>query len=71
MLVLSLDTGWVALAFLPVSHHIEILNLPQANGMLERMHRQLTAALQARFTEASCMDELPIVLHGEKTVAVL
>ena len=37
---------------------------PQANGMVERMHRQLKAALEARLTGANWMDELPIVLLG-------
>ena len=37
---------------------------PQANGLVERMHRQLKAALKARLTDGAWMDELPIVLLG-------
>ena len=37
---------------------------PQANGMVERLHRQLKAALRARLQDTNWMDELPIVLLG-------
>ncbi|GFR71279.1 Gag pol polyprotein [Elysia marginata] len=37
---------------------------PQANGMVERLHRQLKAALKARTTGPDWFDELPIVLLG-------
>ena len=37
---------------------------PQANGMVERLHRQLKAALKARLTGPNWMDELPLVLLG-------
>ena len=37
---------------------------PQANGMVERMHRQLKAALKARLTSNDWMDDLPLVLLG-------
>jgi cleavage and polyadenylation specificity factor subunit 1 len=37
---------------------------PQANGMVERLHRQLKAALRARLQNANWMDELPLVLLG-------
>ena len=37
---------------------------PQSNGMVERMHRQLKAALKARLKDAAWMDELSIVLLG-------
>ena len=40
---------------------------PQANGMVERMHRQLKAALKARLNDASWMDELPLVLLGMRS----
>lgn len=37
---------------------------PQANGMVERLHRQLKAALKARTTTPNWFDELPMVLLG-------
>ena len=37
---------------------------PQANGMVERMHRQLKAALKARLTSNDWMEDLPLVLLG-------
>ena len=37
---------------------------PQANGMVERLHRQLKASLKARTTGANWFDELPMVLLG-------
>ena len=37
---------------------------PQANGMIERMHRQLKASLKARLTTSSWCTQLPIVLLG-------
>ncbi|GFR65581.1 Pol polyprotein [Elysia marginata] len=37
---------------------------PQSNGMVERFHRSLKAALKARLLEPGWMDELPIVLLG-------
>lgn len=37
---------------------------PQANGMVERFHRQLKASLKARTTSADWFAELPIVLLG-------
>ena len=40
---------------------------PQANGMVERLHRQLKAALMARTTDANWFDHLPFVLLGIRT----
>jgi hypothetical protein len=37
---------------------------PQANGMIERFHRQLKGALKARLASADWMDHLPVVLLG-------
>lgn len=37
---------------------------PQANGMVERWHRSLKAALMARLDSSSWVDELPTVLLG-------
>ena len=40
---------------------------PQANGMVERLHRQLKASLKARLSSPNWMDELPLVLLGIRT----
>ena len=40
---------------------------PQANGLVERFHRHLKAALKARLTDANWMDALPWVLLGIRT----
>lgn len=40
---------------------------PQANGMVERLHRQLKASLKARTTGPNWMSELPLVLLGIRT----
>ena len=40
---------------------------PQANGMIERIHRQLKNSLKARATHPRWMDELPFVLLGMRT----
>lgn len=40
---------------------------PQSNGIVERFHRSLKAALKARLTGPCWMDELPIVLLGIRT----
>ena len=40
---------------------------PQTNGMVERFHRQLKAALKAQPNPASWVDALPLVLLGIRT----
>jgi transposase InsO family protein len=40
---------------------------PQANGMVERMHRTLKGALKAKCVGPNWMDELPLVLLGIRT----
>jgi len=40
---------------------------PQANGMVERLHRQLKSALKTRTTDPYWMDHLPMVLLGIRT----
>ena len=40
---------------------------PQANGMIERLHRQLKNSLKARTTGPYWMDHLPMVLLGIRT----
>ena len=40
---------------------------PAANGLVERLHRQLKAALMARDEDANWMDHLPLVLLGIRT----
>ena len=37
---------------------------PQGNGMVERLHRQLKAAIMAREEKADWMEHLPLVLLG-------
>ena len=41
---------------------------PQANGIIERLHRQLKASLKVRLTGPDWMDELPLVLLGLRSV---
>ena len=41
---------------------------PQANGLVERLHRQLKAALMTRLTDTNWLDHLPWVLLGLRTV---
>ena len=40
---------------------------PQANGLVERFHRQLKGSLKARLQGPHWMDELPLVLLGIRT----
>ena len=40
---------------------------PQANGMVERLHRQLKASIKARAKGPNWMDELPLVLLDLRT----
>ena len=47
-------------------HHTTAYH-PQANGLVERFHRQLKAALRARLTDCNWVDELPWVLLGIRT----
>ena len=56
---------WTALSqLLGAQLHRTTAYHPQANGIVERFHRQLKAALRARLTGPSWMDELPFVLLG-------
>ena len=47
-------------------HHTTAFH-PQANGMVERFHRDLKAALRARLTGPNWADQLPWVLLGLRT----
>lgn len=40
---------------------------PQANGLIERLHRQLKAALECRLRGTNWMNELPMVMLGIRT----
>ena len=48
------------------NHHTTAYN-PEANGMVERLHRTLKAALIARCTDSSWFHQLPWVLLGLRT----
>ena len=48
-------------------HHTTAYH-PQANGMVERFHQSLKAALCARLTTPAWMDDLPWVLLGLRTM---
>ena len=41
---------------------------PQANGMVERFHRQLKTALKTRTASPNWLDELPMVLLGVRSI---
>lgn len=47
-------------------HHTSSYH-PEANGMVERWHRSLKAALRARLSEPKWIDQLPWVLLGLRT----
>ena len=49
---------------LGISSHNTTAFHPQANGLVERLHRQLKASIKARTTGPNWMEELPIVLLG-------
>ena len=60
---------WAALnKLLGISASTTTAYHPQANGMVERFHRQLKASLKARLCSPHWMDELPIVLLGIRSV---
>ena len=43
------------------------LTTPMANGLVERLHRQLKASIMARTTGPDWMDQLPMVMLGIRT----
>ena len=59
---------WTSLArLLGVRHNRTTAYHPQANGLVERFHRHMKAALRARLTSHNWVDELPWVLLGIRT----
>ena len=59
---------WAAMsALLGTSLHPTTAYHPQANGLVEPMHRTLKASLKARLTSPHWVDELPWVLLGLRT----
>ena len=48
-------------------HHTTAYH-PQANGLVERFHRSLKAALRTRLMTSAWMDELPWVMLGLRTM---
>ena len=56
---------WATVArLLGTAHHRTTAYHPQANGLVERFHRHMKAALRARLTIPNWIDELPWVLLG-------
>ena len=61
---------WTALwTLLGAQLHRTTAYHPQANGVVERLHRQLKAALKARLVGPAWMDELPLVLLGLRSAS--
>ena len=59
---------WSAVAQLLGTQHSRTTSYhPQANGLVERFHRHMKAALRARLSGANWIDELPWVLLGIRT----
>ena len=51
-------------AILGISQNNTTAYHPQANGLIERFHRQLKSALEARLNSPNWMNELPFVMLG-------
>ena len=63
------SSQWAELGqVLGVQLHTTNLYHPQANGMIERLHRQLKSSLKARTTNPYWMDHLSLVLLGIRVV---
>ena len=62
------STLWSSLTKLIGStHHLTTSYNPEANGLVERMHRTLKAALMTRCTDATWISQLPWVMLGLRT----
>lgn len=56
---------WAALSSVLGTEHKRTTSYhPQANGMVERFHRQMKASLKARLNTERWIDELPVVMLG-------
>ena len=59
---------WASLTkLIGTTHHLTTAYNPEANGLVERMHRTLKAALMTRCIDASWTSQLPWVLLGLRT----
>jgi transposase InsO family protein len=58
----SSDVWAVLMSRLGIRHHLTTAYHPQANGMIERAHRQLKDALRARLAGSDWLSHLPYVL---------
>ena len=60
---------WASITkLLGIAHHHTTAYHPQSNGLVERFHRHLKAAMRARLSGPNWVDELPWVLLGIRTV---
>ena len=58
----SSDVWAVLMSRLGIRHHLTTAYHPQANGIIEREHRQIKDALRARLASAEWLSHLPYVL---------
>ena len=59
---------WASLTkLMGTTHHLTTAYNPEANGLVERMHRTMKAALMTRCIDASWTSQLPWVLLGLRT----
>lgn len=60
---------WTGICTILGIEHIQTTSFhPQSNGMIERFHRSLKAALRARSASSTWVQQLPLVMLGLRTV---